>query len=326
MKNSFYILLLLTISAQAQNIQPNYSSSNTNKEVSLKYLASLTELKNINDDNSAQLILTSLEQEIKEGINNDSASSGPNIVRNNLTSLIDAFAKRLEKSQSTVEVDKLFDLINAIIQKKEYDATFDRYIAYQVSEAINMQFNESKTYLGDLLLEGYKLYLKDNELPEKPSREDVKSVYQYIIATSDEISLERNILLAQMRLLSKEALVCNEQSMDKIRIGKNWTANENRLNKIPFLMLNKNVDELIQQSALLDTTLDLSNDYYVKRQRTIKMFNYKLDKFAQLDRISRGDKDLIFDDPFLMLGTIKQYDGCPLIHYISRKDFYTFPN
>jgi len=293
-------------------VQRNYDSSR--KEL---FLINLAELKKVNDYDSAQSLLSYFDHTINEAWNVDSNYFLSNLVKENFNLLIDAFAKRIEKSNSSIEVDKLFQLMNSFIQAENFNPKWDYYISLKVSEALKNQFNITKVYLGQLLLEGYKVFLLNKgKFPKKPKIDDVKQVYKYIFPVSDENTLERNVLLAQITLLLQGDLICGQEILDKIQSGWNWAEDVKRLNKIPFLMFKRTLPELKKESQVGDTILTLNNIYYTRRETTIKNFNYKFDKFSKLQRIDEHIGDSIFKDALLKIGKDKYYDNCNLIRFI----------
>lgn len=288
------------------------------------FLFSIASLKTTNDNDSVQTFLNYFDQTIYEAWNIDSTYFLSNLVRDNFTLLIDAFSKRIEKTNSITEVDKLFKLCNSFIQA-DFNPKWDYYISLKVSESLKGQYINAKSFLGQLLLEGYKEFLiSKKKFPTKPTSDDVKRVYRYIFPVSDKSTLERDMLLAQIALLLQGDLKCEQQLINKIKSGWNWSMDEKRLNKIPFLMFNRTLNDLINKSQIGDSILTLDKDYYLTRERTIKSFNYKFNKFSTLQRIDTDIENSIFNDPLLKLGQPKYYDDCNLIDYVYYQNLYNY--
>lgn len=300
-------------------VKKDYDS--TRKE---NFLLSISALKATSDNDSAQTLLNYFDHTIYDAWNVDSTYFLSNLIRNNFNILIDAFSKRLEKTNSTIEIDKLFKLINSFIES-DFNPKWDSYISLKVSESLKGQFSSTKSFLGQLLLEGYKDFLSNKgKLPKKPTSDDVKKVYRYIFPVSDESTLERNMLLSQITLLLQGDLICEQKTINKIESGYNWAVDEKRLNKIPFLMFNRNLAQLKTESQIGDTILTLDKGYYTMREKAIKSFNYKFDKFSKLQRIDKDVENSIFNDTLLKLGQLKYYDDCNLIDHVYYPNLYKY--
>jgi len=294
---------------------------NTRKE---NFLLCISALKGTNDNDSAQALLNYFDHTIYDAWKVDSTYFLANLVLDNFNILIDAFSKRLEKTNSTTEVDKLFKLINSFIAL-DFNPKWDYYICLKVNEALKDQFGSTKLFLGQLLLEGYKDFLSSTgKLPSKPTSDDVKRVYRYIFPVSNENTLERNMLLSQVTLLVQGDLICEQKTINKINGGYNWAMDEKRINKIPFLMFNRSLTEIKNESQIGDTILTLNKEYYTMREKVIKSFNYKFDKFSRLQRIDNDVENSIFNDILLKLGQTKYYDNCNLINYVYYRNLYIY--
>lgn len=308
--------------AFVQKIKKDYN--NTRKE---NFILSISTLKVTNDNDSAQTLLNYFDRTIYEAWKLDSTYFLSNLIKDNFYLLIDAFSKRLEKTNSTVEVDKLFKLINSF-SEADFNPKWDNHITLKVSESLKKQFGDTKIFLGQLLLEGYKDFLiSKGKFPKNPTSEDVRRVYKYIFPVSNEITLNRNILFAQITLLTQGDLICEQKLIDKIQSGWNWPEDEKRMNKIPFLMFNRSLIELKQGSQLGDTVLTLNKEYYSTRENIIKLFNYKYSIFSKIQRIDTKIENSIFNDPLLQLGQINSnhYNGCTLINHVYYQSLYSFP-
>lgn len=291
-----------------------------------RFQQTLTELKTAKTDAAAKPLFDYLRNELNAGRTKDTTTFISIVVKDNLVPLVELFTTRLQKTESTAEIDNLLELINSII-RDPYDTNSERYIAYRVSEALKPGFTESQKYLGDLLTEGYKKVISERKkIPASPTREDVVGVYEFIISSSDGVSLERNVLLSQIQLLNIGTLSCSVPKIGKVERGWDWSANIDRQNKIPFLMLNKDIKQIVSESSLGETALANTDAFYLDREKSIKLFSYKFNKFSQLLRISRGYRDLIFDDPMLNIDASNPYGPCKMIHHVMREDFIKFPN
>lgn len=288
------------------------------------FLFSIATLKTTNDNDSAQVLLNYFDQTIYEAWNLDSTYFLSNLVSDNFNILIDAFSKRIEKTNSTTELDQLFKLCNSFIQAK-FNPNWDYYISLKVSESLKGQYTTTKIFLGQLLLEGYKEYLTNkSKFPKKPTSDDVKKVYRHIFNVSNKSTLERDMLLAQITLLLQGDLICEHKLISKIQSGWNWSEDEKRLNKIPFLMFNRSLRELRNKSQIGESILTLDKEYYLTRELTIKSFNYKFNKFSTLQRINKEIDNSIFNDALLKLGQSKYYDNCNLIHSVYYPNLYNY--
>ena len=291
-----------------------------------KYLKILTEFKLVTSIDSANSLMNDIENELAESRDKDSIEFISLMVNENLNSLVYGLAARLQKSRSIDEINRLFELTNLLIDRA-YNPELEKEIAYTISEALKPGFLKLQNSLGELLLVGYGKFLtKHGKIPVNPSQEDVRTVYENIISTSNQITLNRNILFAQTNLLEKGILTCNTMDVARVQRGWSWASNDDRLNIIPFVMLNKSKEEIIQESKSGQSGLDPNSDYHAQRKKDIELFNYKFDKFSGIRRISRSNKPLIFDDPLLKLDEGQTYNGCRLIHFVAREGLYKFPS
>jgi hypothetical protein len=271
------------------------------------FLTALRSLTQTMIDDSSIVLIRYLGHETKFAWTEDSTLVMTKLVNENIFPLLGVYILRAGRTTSTEEIELLYYEINAIIQAS-YQPDRDDFIARHLSQALRPQFEAFKSYLSNFLLEGYKDYIVNRQLPKKPIPDDVKRVYEFILAASPDKDLERNMVIAQAILVKDGILNCAGQNNLKFEKGWNWWNIQGACRRV-FIMLTRNANELKQLSLFSDTVLSFNSPFFSKGKESINLFNQKFITFSKLQRLSSVPGS-IFTDELLSLSRVAPFAGC----------------
>ena len=292
--------ILKNVHRQPFELEVSFGPGVNSGELSLPKM--ITNLKNAATEAEAMEALTQLREEFNDPIHTQAD------LRKSRDRFAEAVVYRLKSTTSEVEINNVFDAMEEYASR---DTLLGNDLAISLNGVLEDEYIIHNSYLGDLLLEGYKKTLINHNGNLKNNFSETREIYQFISMVSDHTTIERNVLLSQVQLLNDGVLECNARF---IKYSLQGGVMKNKA-MIPEACLNIRFRDIVKRSALQGEPMTNASDAFIKRRKAIKLFDQKLQRFRSAWFVVRMShrRTMFYDNDLIRNNRCNQ---CELFNFV----------